>query len=381
MRRRSIVKAGLAGVSVALVLARAAEAANGARPSETPVPAAPPVSPAVVTGRRELTMVLAWPRTVPGLGAAAGRFAETIARLTDGRLTVKVFGAGELVPAGETLDAVAGGTADIGHASSHFWSMRHPALQFFSGVPFGFTAQEMVAWLRHGGGQPLWEEAYRPLNIQPFYAGSSGAQAAGWFRREVTSLADLKGLKIRIAGLGAGAFRRLGAVPVMMPAAEIIPALSQGTLDAVDWIGPWSDEALGLARAAKFYYLPGLHEPGPAIEIIVNRKLFDTLSGDQQAAIRVAAAAAATDTLADFTYNNAMTLPRLIKDGNELRRFAPEIVKALARASQEAIDELAATDPLTKRVHASYQAFWLACRAYAPYAEGGFLAERQAAFS
>lgn len=327
-------------------------------------------------------MVLAWSRTMPGVGAAAERFAETVSQLTDGRLTIKLFGAGDLVPAGETLDAVGRGTADLGHASSYFWAIRNPAFQFFTGLPFGFTAQEMVAWLRDGGGQALWEELYRPLNIQPFYAGSTGAQPGGWFRREVGTVDDLKGLRIRIAGLGAAVFKRLGAIPVMMPAAEIPALFKEGSLDAVEWIGPWNDEALGLPKLAKFYYLPGLIEPGPAIEIIVNRKLFGELTKTQQAAIRVAAAATATDTLADFTYNNATILPKLVKDdGVELRRFAPDVMKAFASASQDIVGELAATDAMTKRIWTSYQAFWLACRAYTPYGEGGYLAERQAAFA
>jgi TRAP-type mannitol/chloroaromatic compound transport system substrate-binding protein len=390
MRRRSVLKAALAGFWGLIVGSKATSAANPARPAtevpaprpDTPPAAPPAAAPVVATGRRELTMVLAWRRKTPGLDAAAARFADDIAQLTDRRLTIKLFGAGELVPPGETLDAVADGTADLGHSSSFFWASRNPALHFFSGVPFGFTAQEMAAWLIYGGGQALWDEVYRSFHVQPFYAGSSGTQAGGWFRREVSSLADLKGLRIRIAGLGAEVFKRLGAVPMMMPAAEIESALSQGTVDAVTWMGPWNDDALGLPKDAKFYYLPGLLEPGPAIDIIANRKMFADLPKEQQAAIRIGAAAAATETLADFTYNNATTLPRLIKDeGVEVRRFAPEIVKALAQASQQVVDELAATDPLTKRVYASYQAFWQQCRAYAPLAEGGYLAERQAGFS
>lgn len=384
MRRRSILTAGLAAVSAALMSSRRSAAANEAPAPGPAVPGAPAAAPAtaapaVVAGRRQLTMVLAWPRAVPGVGAAAERFASAVAALTDGRLTLKVFGAGELVPAAETLDAVSAGIADLGHSASYFWAMRNPAFHFFTGVPFGFTAQEMAAWLRDGGGQSLWEELYRPLDIQPFYAGSSGVQAAGWFRREVTAVGDLKGLKIRIAGLGAEVFKRLGAMPMMMPAAEIPTLLKDGQLDAVEWIGPWSDEAFGLPKLAKYYYLPGLHEPGPAVEIIVNRKVFAALARDQQAAIRIAAAAATAETLAEFTYNNTMALPRLVKEGTELRRFSPEIVKAFAATAQQVIDDLAATDPLTKRIHASYQAFWLASRAYAPFAEGGFLAERQTA--
>ncbi|MCU0838082.1 MAG: TRAP transporter substrate-binding protein [Rhodospirillales bacterium] len=388
MQRRSLVRAGLAALSAAVVWPRVAPAATPATgsaaataPASPPAPATEPAkAPAVVSDRRELTMVLAWSRATPGLGAAADRFAGMVAQLTDERVSIKVYGAGERVPAAETLAAVAGGTADFGHASSYFWTARNPALHFFGGVPFGLTAQEMVAWLRYGGGQALWEEVYRPLEIEPFYAGSTGVQAAGWFRREVAGLADLKGLKIRIPGLGAEVFKRLGAVPVMMPAAEIVPALTQGSLDAAEWIGPWNDDALGLPRAAKFYYLPGLLEPGPAIEIIANRAMFAKLSVEQQAAIRTSAAAVAIETLAEFAYRNATTLPRLIKEGTEVRRFSPEIVKAMARAAQQAVDDLAASDPLTKRVHASYQAFLQLSRAYAPLAEGGYLQERQSAF-
>lgn len=380
MRRRSMLKAALAGLAGTLALgSKGALAGNGK--AEPPPPTAGPAAPAIARGQRELTLLMAWARATPGLAVAAERFAAMVARLTDHRLTVKVFDAGDLVSATDILDAIGKGTADLGHGSSYFWALRHPAFHFFTGVPFGLTAQEMAAWLYQGGGQSLWEELYRPLNVQPFFAGSTGTQPTGWFRREVPSVADIKGLRIRIAGLGAEVFKRLGAIPMMMPAAEMGALLTHGGLDAVEWVGPWSDEATGLPRLARYCYLPGVIEPGPAVEIIVNRKLFTELGREQQAALRSAAAATATETLAEFTYNNAITLPRLIKDGAELRRFDGETVKALARVSKEVVDELAASDALAKRIHASYTTFWQACRTYAPVAEGGFVEARHFAFS
>lgn len=376
MRRRSLVRVGLAAVSAAFALP-----ALRARATEVPAPPAPVAAPAVVKSSRELRLVMSWPRATPGIAQAAERFADAINKLSDGRLRVTLFGAGELVPVAAVLEAVADGTADIGYGASYFWALRGPAFHVFTGMPFGFTAQEMIAWLEAGGGQALWEELYKPLDIQPFYGGSSGTQPGGWFRREIAVVGEFKGLRIRIAGLGAEVMKRLGAQPLMMPSAEIPALLKDGQLDAVEWIGPWADEAFGLPKLARYYYMPGLLEPGPSLEIIVNRKLYVDLPAEQRAAIAAAAAMAAAKTLGEFTYHNAITLPKLLKEGVEVRRFPPDVIKAMARATQEVVDGLAANDPLTRRILASYTAFWQASRSYAPFAEGGYLAERQAAFA
>jgi TRAP-type mannitol/chloroaromatic compound transport system substrate-binding protein len=335
-------------------------------------------APAVAEERRELTMITTWPRNTPGVGVNAERFAETVTGLTGGRLKIRLHGAGELVPPFESLDAVSGGTADLCHSSPYYWVGKHKAFNYFTGIPFGLTAQETAAWIAFGGGQQLWEELYAGFGVQPFYAGSSGTQAGGWFRKEITSVDDFKGLKFRIAGLGGEVMRRMGATTVMIPAGEIGPALMSGAVDGADWIGPWNDLAFGLYRAARYYYMPGLLEPGPSLEIIFNKKVYESLPADQKLAVRTAAAATAHETLADFTYHNTQSLAPLLREhGVQLRHFGDDVVQAMALHSAEATDELGGSDPLTARVHASFKQFLADSRSYAPNAEGGFLHARE----
>lgn len=336
-------------------------------------------APALATGKRELKMIMTWPKKTPGVGVNAERFADALTALTDGRLTVTLYGAGDVVPPFESLDAVSSGTADLCHSTPYYWVGKHKALNYFTGLPFGLTAQELAAWIHFGGGQQLWEEVYASFNVQPFFAGSSGAQAGGWFRREINTLDDFRGLKFRIAGLGGEVLRRMGVTTVMIPPGEIGPALMSGAVDGADWIGPWNDLAFGLYRAAKFYYMPGPFEPGPGLEILVNKEVWQSLSADLQVAVRTAALATAHETLADFTFHNAVSLEPLLRDHDvQLRRFSDEILREMARHAAAVLAELGEADPLTAKVHASFMAYFKQARAYAPHAEGGFLAAREA---
>jgi TRAP-type mannitol/chloroaromatic compound transport system substrate-binding protein len=319
-------------------------------------------------------MIMTWPKKTPGLADNAERFAAKVAALTSGKLKIKLFGAGEIVPAFESLDAVSGGTADMCHSTSAYWVGKHKAFNYFAGIPFGFTAQEMAAWIRFGGGQALWEEVYSGFGIQPFYAGSSGTQAGGWFRKEVNTPEDFHGLKFRIGGLGGEVLRRMGATTIMTPPGEIAPALLSGLVDGAEWIGPWNDLAFGLFRAAKYYYMPGFQEPGTGAEIIVNQRVYKSLDPDLRVAIQVAAAATAEETLADFTYHNVMALEPLLRDHDvQLRHFSDPIVRSMAGHAAEVVDDLGASDPITAKTHASFKAFLTKCRNYAPNAEGAFL--------
>lgn len=354
--RRSLI-AGLG-------LGAAAMAAPGVRAAE-------PIS---------LTMVSAWPKGAPGVGVNAQRFADRLAVLSDGRLRLRFFAAGELVPPFEALDAVVQGTADLAHATPYYWVGKSPALHFFTGVPFGLTATEFSAWLAFGGGQALWEEVYESLGVVPFYAGSSGTQAGGWFNREIETPDDFRGLKFRISGLGGEVLRKLGAIPVVTPPGEIAPALASGAVDGADWIGPWNDIAFGLQKFAKYYYMPGFHEPGPSLEVIFNRDRFQTLPADLQAVVRAAVAATAQETLADFTYHNVETYTELAtKYGVEVRRFSDDVVRALGEATREVMTELAESDTMTRKVYDSYRAFLANAAAYASHAEQGFLNMRSLA--
>jgi len=322
-------------------------------------------APAIAQGRHQWNMVMPWPRNTPGVGVGAQRFADNVNAMSDGRLAITLYAAGELVPPFESLDAVQQGAADLAHGTPYYWVGKSQALNYFTTIPFGLTATELAAWIAFGDGQGLWEEVYEPFGVTPFYAGSSGVQAGGWFREPIESLDDLRGLKFRIAGLGGEVMRRLGVNVVLLPPGEITPALTSGAIDGAEWIGPWNDRAFGLYRVAKYYYVPAFHEPGPGLEIIVNRDKYAALPKDLQTILRVAAAAAAHETLADFTYHNIVSLePLLAEEGVEVRTWPDDIVRALGATTREVLAELAASDELTGRVHASFSDFLVQANRY-----------------
>ena len=309
-------------------------------------------------GRRfKWRMVTTWPANFPALGTGATRLAEMIGRASGGRITIKVHGAGELVPAFETFDAVSRGTVEMGHGAAYYWTGRSPACAFFAAVPFGLNAQEMNGWLYHGGGLELWRELYSGFGLVPFAAGNTGVQMAGWFNREINSVADLKGLKMRIPGLGGEVMARLGAVPVNLPGAELFTALQTGALDAAEWVGPYNDLAFGLHRAAKHYYYPGWHEPGATLEAIVNKKAYESLPEDLQAVVETCCRAINDDMLAELTAQNGQALRQLIDEHKVTVAPLPaEVLAALKTESAAVIAGVAAKDAFAKRVLESYRA-------------------------
>ncbi|GMR14725.1 MAG: TRAP transporter substrate-binding protein DctP [Gammaproteobacteria bacterium] len=303
-------------------------------------------------------MVTSWPRDFPGLGTGASHLAESIDDLSNGRLKIKVYGANELVPAFEVFDTVSQGTAEMGHSATYYWKGKVPAAQFFAGIPFGMTAQELHGWIYYAGGLELWQEVYAPHGLIPFLAGSSGPQMGGWFNREINSLDDLKGLKMRIPGPGGEILKRAGGTPTTIPGAELFTALQTGTIDATEWVGPFNDLAFGLFRAAKYYYYPGWHEPGTGLELMINAEAWNTLPADLQAIVKIASQAAVTDTLSDFTYNNGIALRTLLKKhGVQLRRFPDEVLSRLNEISDEVIREMADNSELAGRIYASFKAY------------------------
>jgi len=306
----------------------------------------------------EWKMVTSWPRDFPGLGTGANHLAESITELSNGRLKIKVYGGNELVPAFEVFDAVQQGTAEMGHAATYYWRGKAPEAQFFAGFPFGMTAQELHGWIYFGGGLELWQEVYAKHGLVPFLAGSSGPQMGGWFNKEINSIDDLQGLKMRIPGPGGEILRRAGGTPTNIPGAELFTALQTGTIDASEWVGPYNDLAFGLFRAAKYYYYPGWHETGTGLECMINQEAWNTLPADLQAIVRIACQAAVMDTLSDFTYNNGIALKKLVDEhGVELRRFPDEVLKRLEEISDELAEEMAASDELTGRIYASFKAY------------------------
>ncbi|MGF1475180.1 MAG: TRAP transporter substrate-binding protein [Geminicoccaceae bacterium] len=322
-------------------------------------------------------MVMPWPKNTPGLGMNAQRFAQMVQAMSGGRLEITVYGAGELVPPFESLDAVQNGTADIGHGTPYFWVGKSAALNYFTGVPFGLTAAELAGWLYKGDGMDLWRETYADFNVVPFYAGSSRTQAGGWFRKEIKSLDDLRGLKFRIAGLGGEVMKRLGVTTVLIPPGEIGPSLLSGAVDAAEWVGPWNDRAFGLYKSAKYYYLPAFHEPGPGLEVIVNKDRLEALPEDLRAIVEAATTALAMETTADFTFNNIEALDPLVSENDvELRTFPDDVVVELGRVTREVYDDLAATDELTGKIHESFINYLTKANAYAEVMDRRMLAMR-----
>jgi len=316
-------------------------------------------APAVHAARKiKWKMVTAWPKNFPGLGTGASNLAKLIEDMSGGRMKVKVYGAGELVPAFEVFDAVSSGTAQMGHASAMYWKGKTEAAQFFSGIPFGLTGQEMTSWLYHGGGLELWIELYDQFNLVPAAAGNSGVQMAGWFNREINSLEDLKGLKMRIPGLGGEVIKRAGGSPVNIPGGEIFTSLKTGAIDATEWIGPYNDLAFGFHKAAKYYYYPGWHEPGTVLESMINKKALAELPKDLRNIVQMACRAANIDMFAEFTARNASSLEVIKNKHNvQIKRLPDDVLKKLKEYSEDVVAELAEKDPMLKKVQNSYAKF------------------------
>lgn len=312
-------------------------------------------APAIAQGIRELKMVTTWPKNFPGLGTGAERLAKRITDMTDGALTVKVYAAGELVPPFESFDAVSSGTADMYHAAEYYWQGKSKAFNFFAAVPFGMTATELNAWIHHSGGQALWDELSADFNLKPFLAGNTGVQMGGWFRKEINTVEDWKGLKFRMPGLGGEVLRRIGAAAVALPGGEIFPALQSGAIDATEWVGPWNDLAFGFYKVAKFYYWPGFHEPGTALGSALNLKVWESLSSSHKEIISTAMAAENSFTLAEFNARNSESLDVLVKEhGVQVRRFSNEMLQVIGEASGQVVAEAGASDAMSKKVYDSF---------------------------
>lgn len=303
-------------------------------------------------------MVTTWPKNFPGLGTGANYLARLINEMSGGRIQVKVYGAKELVPAFEIFDAVSRGVAELGHGAAYYWKGKSEAAQFFAAVPFGLNAQEMNAWLYHGGGMELWRKVYASFGLEPMAAGNTGVQMGGWFNKEINSVADLKGLKMRIPGLGGEVLRRAGGTPVSLPGGEIFTSLQSGAIDASEFVGPYNDLAFGLYKAAKYYYYPGWHEPGTTLECFINKKVLASLPKDLQSIVMNAARVANQDMLSEYTAQNNQALDTLVnKHKVDLRRYPDDVLKKLKVLSDEVVAEVGAKDKLSKSVFESFRNF------------------------
>ena len=303
-------------------------------------------------------MVTTWPKNFPGLGTGAQYLANTINKLSGGRIQVTVYGSGELVPAFEIFDAVSNGVAELGHGSAYYWKGKNDTFQFFSTVPFGMTANEMNAWLYKGGGMALWEEAYKDFNLLPMAAGNTGVQMGGWFNKEINSLNDLKGLKMRIPGLGGEVLKRAGGTPVNLPGGELFTALKTGTIDATEWVSPYNDLAFGLHKAAKYYYYPGWHEPGTTLECFVNKDKYEELPEDLKSILLGASKMANIDMLCEIISKNNEALEVLKnKHQVDIRSYPEEVLNELYEISIKVVKELSLSSDFAKEVYNSYTSF------------------------
>ncbi len=316
-------------------------------------------APALAQERREWKMVTSWPKGLPGLGTGAQRLADTITQLSGGRITVQLFAGGELVPPLEVFDAVANNTAELGHDASYYHIKKSPGTAFFTAVPMGLVADEINAWVYWGGGQELWDELYDGFGLQAFPAGNTGCQMGGWYRKEIKSPEDLKGLKFRMPGLGGLALQKLGATVVLLPGSEIFQNLQSGAIDGTEWVGPYNDLSLGFFQVAPYYYWPGFHEPGSMLECIVNKSEYSKLPGDLQAMIKTICAAENDIMLAEFNGRSAPALKKLVtENGVKLRQFPKSVLEAFGNASGEVMEELVADgDEITKKIANAFFAF------------------------
>ena len=318
-------------------------------------------APAIVSADKKIKwkMVTTWPKNFPVLGTGANELAKLITQMSGGRIKVKVYGAGELIPAFEVFDAVSRGTAQIGHGSAYYWKGKIEEAQFFSTVPFGMNGQEMTSWLYYGGGMQLWQETYEPFGVIPAAAGNTNVQMAGWFNREINSTKDLQGLKMRIPGLGGEVLKRAGGTPVNLPGGELFTALKTGAIDATEWVGPYNDLAFGLYRAAKYYYYPGWHEPGTTLEAIINKKAFESLPKDLQKIVSNACKVVNQDMSTEFIAKNNAALDTLVnKHKVDVRRLPDDALQKLKGLSHEVVSELAGKNAAAKKIYASYNKFY-----------------------
>lgn len=338
MKRRDFVKnIGLGGLAAGGLL--------GAAPSHA-------------AKRVNWKMVTTWPPNFPIFQDGVERFAKDVRTMSGGKMSIHTFAAGELIPAMQSFDAVSQGTVEMSHGAAYYWAGKIPAAQFFTAVPFGMNAQGMNAWLTAGGGLELWHEVYEPHGLIAFPMGNTGVQMGGWFRKKINSLADLKGIKMRIPGLGGKVIAKAGVNPVLLAAGEIYTALERGTIDATEWVGPYHDMRLGLQRAAKYYYYPGWQEPGPTLELSINRKAWEALPRDLQLIVQTAAAASNATMQSEFQARNIGAL-RTLRDEHkvEILPFPDDVIRGLRDFTKETLDELADKDAQFKKVYEAYRKF------------------------
>ncbi len=326
---------------------------------------------------RRLRMVTTWDPNTQGLSMMAVRTADMIGKLTRGELQVTVFPAGEIVPALEAFDAVASGAADLYHGAEYYWQGKSRGFNFFTAMPMGLTGSEILGWIDYGGGQELWEELSGRFGVIAFLAGQTGHQMGGWFKREIRSTEDFRGLKMRIPGLGGDVIRELGGAAETLSGSEIFQALQSGRIDATEWVGPWNDLEKGFHTVAPYYYGPGFHEPGSMLACGINRRVWDSLPEEHQIAVRAACAYAHAASIGEYDHFNALALQTLRDEhGVELRSFPDDVWARVKAISADVIADSVRGDALAQRIYDSYVAARARAIAWSSVADGPYLAIR-----
>jgi len=326
----------------------------------------------------DLKMVTTWPKNFPGLGTRAEEFARDIETATNGRIRIRVYAADELVPALQAFDAVSQGNADIYHGPDYYWQGKHTMFNFYGAVPFGLSATEMTQWLQYGGGQELWDELAGQFNVKPMLCNATGMQMGGWFNKEINSVEDFQGLKMRIPGFGGEIIARMGGTPVTLPGGEIFLSLSQGNIDATEWIGPWNDLALGFHQVAQYYYTSAYHEPSASVCAGWNLDVWNSLSDSERKIVEALAEMHYARSLAEFNARNANALRQLVNDhGVELKQFPPEVMGALADVAADIAADMGRADDISTRIYNSYMATLAEVKEWSAVADEPYYAARR----
>jgi len=323
----------------------------------------------------KLKLATSWPANFPIMGTGVDRFAEKVKAMSGGSLEIKVYPKNILVPALAVFDATSSGQIDAFHSGPYYWKGKNPAFSLFSGAPLRMTADELNCWMNYGGGYDLWRELYGKFNLYPFIGGNTGVQMGGWFRKPINHLSDLKGLKMRIPGMGGEVMAKLGVNPILLPAGEIYTALERGTIDATEWVGPALDIRMGFYKVARYYYT-GWHEPGSILELTFNKARFERLSKEHQAIIQYAAEAMSSEMYHEFMDENAKALEKLEEMDIEIRDFPQEIIDAAKKALLEVVEEQSRQSADFKRVFESMESYFQRIKAWSSMSEGKYLSIR-----
>ena len=312
-------------------------------------------APAIAQERIKLTVASTWPRDFPGLGTSAQRLVERISELSEGRIETEYFAAGERVGAFDVFDAAASGDIQAYIGADYYWKGKHPALSYFTAVPMGLTTNEWSAWIKFQDGQDLWDEVSGEFGIKALPCGSTGCQMGGWFNKEIETADDLKGLKMRIPGLGGDVMAKLGASPVSLPGGQIYENLVSGAIDATEWVGPYNDYFMKFYEAAKYYYAAGIHEPGSSLAFGMNKEWWEKLSSYDQALITACCYEEHANQYDEATARNGEYLAKMIdENGVELRYFSDEVYDSFNEAADEVFEETRDHSELAAKVHDSF---------------------------